>query len=441
MWARRALARILADEPEYKTFRQALGLIEANRVNGDLDLPDLRLKAHLLASRPEPIFRKHGLELFETIPAEKLTISERLTVAGLYYLNDRWRECRDKMQDMLAEHPQDANLNATFAQMLLERKEMVQARGRVEKLLKIAPGHETAIRLAATLAYESGNRQKTIDHVESLLPEELEPADAGKVLAAAHIYEGLESYNSAEKKYRQIVAMDENKRLYLAAYLGRRGHIEEAFKICAGTLSRSTVAEICALGVAAVTAPSHRATDEQKQQVFEWITFAIKEFPNRYQLYSMQATLLDSMGKTEQAVKLLASIPTEGLSDEQVGLIANNLAYLKLRAGQMDDQALADINRAFDLLGPQVALLDTRAMIHLRRGDCDNALRDLEEAILFTVDAPFYYFHLALAHKCNEDQSAAREAMQVAERKGFTERDVEAAERATYDELIRWLTY
>ena len=145
------------------------------------------------------------------------------------------------------------------------------------------------------------------------------------------------------------------------------------------------------------------------------------------------------MDKVEQAVQLLRSVPPERLSEELQGEIANHRARLEVKAGRVDDPSLVDIDKALEVLGRQVVLLDTRAMIYLSRGACKQAIRDLQEATLFQVDSSIYHFHLALAYKCDKDKISARDALEVAKQMGLTPRNLAGAERRQYDKLKDWI--
>jgi len=368
-----------------------------------------------------------------------LSADERLLLARLYYLRDDWTEARDLMNNLLGDHPNSVPLLASYAEMLLAHEETGQARLQIQRLLSIAPKRIETVRLAARMESERGKDRVAIAHVESLLPATIEASDAGTVLTVARLLEGVEQFRAAERHYRQLAGLDDNYRLHLGAYLARRERFDESFKIFGQLLARKNVREICAVSVSALTEQRDAVKSSHYRQVAEWIAFAKKEFPTSGVLITQEASLLDAMGKGKQAVQLLESLPVNQLPAEQRGLIANNRAYLKMKLGQSDEHALQDINEALDLIGPRIELLDTRAMIHLSRGNCSSALRDLEEATLFKVDSGIYYFHLALAHQCGDDASAARSAMDVADEIGFTEADVANAERAQYAGLKRWL--
>ena len=85
VWARRALARVLASIPNHRSFRQALALVEANRMNKELEAADASLKGLILATRSEPIYRKHGLSILENVARENLETESRLALAQLYF--------------------------------------------------------------------------------------------------------------------------------------------------------------------------------------------------------------------------------------------------------------------------------------------------------------------------------------------------------------------
>ena len=127
------------------------------------------------------------------------------------------------------------------------------------------------------------------------------------------------------------------------------------------------------------------------------------------------------------------------MNENQRGLVANNLAYMRLKTGGDTDAALGNIDTAFTLLGPRVELLDTRATINIEKGEFDRAIEDLKQATLFKVDSGVYYFHLALAYQGKGDRVAAATALQQAEDLKFTGERIDSMDREKYLKLKRWL--
>ena len=449
LWARRSLARVLASLKTHKFFQQALALVEANRKNGDLKSPDLNLKGLILAIRPEPFYRHQAVEILETIPREDLAIEERLALGQLYFVSDRWTECREVMQALLVDYPTDTRLLAKYIEMLIEKQEWRTLGPWIRQLQSRAPGVKETIRLTALTAKGRGKERSAVVAIEQLIPEGVVKADIEGVLAAAGLYEEIGLDESAEATYRSLADRDFAYRINLAAYLSRRGKLEESFRICNSILTKERLLDICSIGIAGAVRHAAKISNEEMDQVNQWIAAAKKEYPYSIDLITQEAALLSARASTlsaeeskqnyQKALELIRAVPLEKMNENQQGLIANNLAYMTVKTGGDIDVALENIDLAFDLLGPRIELLDTRATINIEKGDFDKAIGDLEQATLFRVDSGVYYFHLALAYQGKGNRVAAATALQKAEDLKFTGENIDGMDREKYLKLQRWL--
>jgi tetratricopeptide (TPR) repeat protein len=272
------------------------------------------------------------------------------------------------------------------------------------------------------------------------VPEGNQLVEPEKILVSARIYEELKMYPAAEKAYRALANRDIQYRVALAGYLARRGKLDESFRICDTLFSKETAAEICMNSLSAAVQHVDDLTPDQNRQIEQWIKRARREVANPVNLLIQQAALLSAQGEYQKALDLLDSISTASLNDNQRGLLANNRAYMNVRLGKAEE-SLEEINTAIDLWGPRVEVLDTRAMIHLSRGDHQKAIEDLKEATLFPVKSGVYFFHLALAYQTADNRPAAMEALKLAKDMQFLGDDVAPNEREQLDKLRRWLRH
>ena len=448
-WARRSLARVLASLRTHKLFQQALALLEANRQDGDLKTPDLNLKGLILAVRPEPFYRQQAIDILEEISRDNLKVEERLALGQLYFVSDRWTECREVMQSLLVDNPTDTRLLEKYIEMLIKKEEWRTLTPWMRQLQNRAPGAMGTIRLTALSANGRGKERPAVQAVKQLMPEGVQRSDAERVLAAAKLYEEIGLQDEAEATYRQLADKDFAYRINLAAYLSRRGKLSESFRICDAILTKDRLLDICAIGIGGSVRHATKVTDDELDQVYKWIATAKKEAPFSVDLITQEAALLSARAATvsaseskknyQKAFDLIKDVPLEKMSDNQRGLLANNLAYMRIKTGGDADEALENIDTAFSLLGPRIELLDTRAAIHIEKGEFDRAIEDLKQATLFKVDSGIYYFHLALAYQGKGDRDAAASALQQAEDLKFTSEKIDGLDREKYVKLKRWL--
>jgi tetratricopeptide (TPR) repeat protein len=136
---------------------------------------------------------------------------------------------------------------------------------------------------------------------------------------------------------------------------------------------------------------------------------------------------------------LLDEMKWDELSEYERGMVANNRAYFNLKLGNNDEAISSDLEIAFENLGPKIELLDTRAMALIEKNQFDAAVRDLSQATIYEPSSGRYHFHLALAHQGRDDRVAAREALQLAQAIGLSQKVMEPSEKSKYETLQSWL--
>ena len=102
--------------------------------------------------------------------------------------------------------------------------------------------------------------------------------------------------------------------------------------------------------------------------------------------------------------------------------------------------AALDRARKTEAAGGVPALLDTRAVVNLRRRQPEKALADLRQALAKTPEFSILHFHLAQAYHQSGNDAEAKKAFAQAERLGLKRDDVDRVERDEYDRLRRQLT-
>ena len=84
-WARRAVAQLIYQQGDYLSLKQALKLVQENKVNGKLPPEDMLFAADILAKRPEHASRVEAIGWIEKVQAVRsLTPNEQFVLAELY---------------------------------------------------------------------------------------------------------------------------------------------------------------------------------------------------------------------------------------------------------------------------------------------------------------------------------------------------------------------
>jgi tetratricopeptide (TPR) repeat protein len=441
VWARRMLAQVLAKDGGYLRFRTALALLDTNRVAGELDEMDLRIKAELLGARVEPDFRQEALRILESLQdgAKPLSLQQRMLLARLYDQSGRWNQARNLMIDLVSENPENADLLANLSEMLLDRQEVDLSGRWTDKLARIEPSSYRTLRLRALVLSARRENEEALKLIDAWLPKPLKTSDANQVLQVATLLEELKFPRAAEKKFTTFDQLSSGRSLALARFMARQGHLDQAFQLAANRVNNENVRDVARLAIFAITQFPLRVTDAHFGQAREWYEQALAQSSNDLSLKLNWSSVLAVLGKSEEAESILKKALDADLTTQQKGIVINNLAYLRAVRGATDADALRLVDTAAKLIGPHPSVLDSLAMIHLSQGHCSRAIEQLEEATRFGVDSGLYYFHLALAHQCASDRSSAKQALEEAERLGFSRQQLGVGEQQRYQQLESWL--
>ena len=101
----------------------------------------------------------------------------------------------------------------------------------------------------------------------------------------------------------------------------------------------------------------------------------------------------------------------------------NNLAYLQADGGVDLDQALAYAKQAQQKRPNDPNVMDTVALIYIRKNLTDNSLRLLRDLIRKTPENPAFHLHLAMALYQKGDRPLAKKELETALQNKPTEKE------------------
>jgi len=114
----------------------------------------------------------------------------------------------------------------------------------------------------------------------------------------------------------------------------------------------------------------------------------------------------------------------------------NNLAWLLAMRNQGEvPQALSLINKAIELDGSDLSLVDTRAVVFIRSGQLDRALEQLQSVRQRDSRNVGVAFHMAWVYQAIGDMNSARAKLQEAERLGLSPRFLDTLELVVFEGL------
>jgi tetratricopeptide (TPR) repeat protein len=421
-WARQTLAVTLATASPPR-FKEALELVPAR--SGET-AKDRQARGLVLATRPA--HRGEAIRLLEGLSAP--SPFARFVLAQIYEADGHWPRARAQLVALVADEGKSPTFLDYYARALLRHQEPEEAAKYVRRLAELGAATFEVTELQARVLHATGDKDQALSLVQKYARGS--QAQLGK---AAFVLEQLGFPAEAENLYRAHAAAAKQPEdgLALALFLGRQKRVAEALDICAGAWAKcrpEAVANACVTVVRVAGASATRGP-----QIEGWLKSAMRRRPQSKGLGMFLAQLYEQQGQWDKAMVAYRDV----LAPNDRNIVAlNNLAYLQALNGGDVDEALRLADRAIELAGPLHELLDTRALIYLKKGQAARAVEDLQQALAQTR-SPTRYFHLALAQRQAGNRVSAAGAWRQATRAGLAEEAVNALERPAFRQLLEEL--
>ena len=455
VWANRLLVSLLAQQGSLDALRQAIDMVDRNAgPDGKLDADDRSLKATLMQRSGDAVMRKDAIVILEGLLAEDPARGDdRLLLAKLLDREGRWDDCKDQMLTLLSMQQATPEFNLTYAEMLLRHNEPDNAIGLIAKLEETHPRDPLFLALKAHLLSKQGKATEAINLLRGQIVRPLPPQQVPLLKAVAGQFMDMASgsaeanafYDAAEELLREYVVEVPGDSLVLAEFLGRRGNLEEAFKVCNECVAQKLKIEpITRLAMTLLNDHQSKATDAMYADAEKWLNqgLADADKTDDVPILLQLAQFHDLRGNYDDAVKvyrdLMAGQPLDRLAKITV---YNNLAFILALRDKSSKDAEPLIDMAITEAGRDVSeLLDTRGVVKLAGGNVDGALIDLQVAVESSnPPSAVKFFHLAWAqHEKHQDAEAAK-SFEEAQKLGLNSKTISALERPKFDELRKAL--
>lgn len=440
IWARRALAQVLADSGEYHQLQQALALLEQNAPKGKPDPVDLRLQAAILARSNERSARLKAIALLESLQARNTALDpdDQFLLAQLYDKTNRWSQSREMMLELLTQYPKEIRYLVQYIQMLLAHSSPIdEITPWVERLEQAQPNLAIARITRAQVLAKAGNTTEAVKLLESLIPRPLPLDKVGYLRDVAKLLEDIQQYEPAQKLLAEFAEKAPGGSLTLAGFLGRHGTADEALDCCEAALKDLPLPAVLPVATAILRHQAERARPEHFRRVEAWFQQALQEYPQSKSVQLQLASLRDLQDRYDDLIRIYRDfLARDDISDRERAVVWNNLAYVLAASGTSVREAEEMINRAVSISGPTPELLDTRGVVFLATGKLQEAINDFRQSIAENPSG-MKYFHLALAHMSAGDRDAATRALKVAhDSHQLTVGEVPKLERAKYRKLL-----
>ncbi len=443
-WARRVKADLLLQEGSYKSFLDALALLEKNAdASGQLPQQDLLAWLRACANRPDAASWQLALRRLRDIQAQRsLVAEEKRILAALQRATGSWDEAKRTMLSLLTESSNDPQVVNTFVLWLLDEGELNEASVWARKL---PANSQEAVRVQAELLVRQGKPNDAARLLIGLLPKNVTAENARQWQAVIQTMETLGKFNKgfyklAERQWQQYVKARPQEDRYLIEFLARvpeAARLDQAFDMAEKKLANAVrngdqqqVVQIVNMGIDSLRRHRRHLSADSPQfgRIAKWLQAARQAGLPDLTIAWLETEFYDLQGDRAKLEELYRSILARNDLDEyQRAVVQNNLAFL-LAVSRRGEEALQVIGNAIDQLGPRADLLDTRAMAHLASGRYEAAIKDLRTAIADGGGTVGMLFHLALAEYQAGDREQAAAALRQSIDRGLVEAELSEPE-------------
>jgi len=436
MWARRALAGIVAEPGGYRDVERAVALLEDNlALEGKPSAEDLAQIVAMLAERPEPNNWRRALDALGRLAAiQPLSTPQRLDRIQLLDRTGEWEDCRSELLTLVSTPSAPTEYFDLLIGKLIQHGELDAAGTWLEKLGNLGPEAPATLALQARLALARNDRPTAIAAARKLLPGDVpSETQATQLGSIAQLMEELGFAKAAETAFAKWADVSPQGLLARAEFLGRQYRADEALDLLEAYRDRISPQRILQTSLAVLHAQGGAASSQQLERVDRWLTKAIREDPEAVGLSLLLADLRSLAGRDADVVSLYRDLlGREGLTSTQRAIVANNLAF-HLARPETVAEAKQFVEMAIAELGPHPDVLDTRGVVLMAAGESGAAVDALSEAVLDRSATK--YLHLACALAADRRIEPARRALAEARKRGLN-----SSRLATQDaELLRSL--
>ncbi len=439
--ARRMLAGALGTD-NYAGLQKAVGLLEQNIAEAASPNLDRRQLAYLLARFPFPEHAKRIIELLTGLQEDQpLTSSEIMMLAMAYDMRGMETEALSQWELLLSRPDITAKMLKAYISRELRHGRPQMAEEPLKKLRATGEAEANVLGLDGWRLCLLDQPDEVVGLVDRFLGGTAAESDSDiaigrTVQAAGVLHELAERFigtpriadplsKRAEDLYRLALADRPGTALRLSRLLATRNRGTDALEVL--EQARRQLPELQRLAAALAVMSRADLSEQQRDRIKTWVDESLTgelDVPRITLLAQFALLSGDRQRATELNRRILKESPENAAA-------RNTLSWLLTLQGATDE-ALRLIEQVIGTLGPQPALLDTRAMVRLATDDFAGAIEDLRQA-LDQDDSPAIRYHLVVAYlragnpqvarlqfeKLPQDRAALRRSLPVSDREEF----------------------
>jgi cellulose synthase operon protein C len=463
-WGKRNLAIVWATTGDIPAKTKAVALIDENLHDNASSNDDRRAKAICRGALGGKANSEAALAIIqELINSRQSTPADLLLAFGLCVKLDRLADARRYLEELTFANSKDPQNLVRYIDFVLGRDDQHEAAVWIRRLRDVcangiknaAPTNlrerqqfhnylVVAAGLDARLMIKQGDTKSAI---ALLIKQAGNDANASTerltIIEAAQILETIsldfvssdkpkadEFCAAAEWLLRSKLKVSTTDTVALIAFLTRQNRVTEAIDLWKDQFTANAAEDFA---IAAAALAGHSGVNRQDlTEMTNSVKSVRGDHPSRGYLAGL-SQLLCFQGEHAEAIAVYREMRKLDPNDLAT---TNNLACYLALSGNHSNEALELINGAIDSEGTTGPLLDSRGMILLEMGRAEEALRDLERAVIMTPTAPTY-LHLAAALKELKQHEKSDTAMVQAVKMGLRADQLHPLERARYVNLLK----
>lgn len=393
--ATRALAVLLANSQRAVKWQEAWQLLEADVGTQDTSVNRL-LRAQMLLSQDTPESRQQAVDLLHAGSEAELTVEHRLLLAKALERVDRFDDACQLLEAATREEACPPVLLAAYVDLLLRGDQAGAATAPLQRLEAVLPDAWPSIALRARWLAASGREAEVAPLVEPFAEQEAtgsEAAVARRLFEVAMLYREVNMPQQASTALHKLADLGPGYVGPSIDFLIANGDFQAAVDLSIRTIEQKLSPET-AIMFCSTLARCDTAEQPWQQQAEPWLDRLPREFADDIEVLAAVGTVRLCQHRSAQAAELLERVLA--IDPEHVQTL-NNLALVLLEDADRLDESLRHIQLAIELRGRPAELLDTLGMVHLRRGENQQAVEAFRAACGRTEPGPQLLFHLAVA--------------------------------------------
>ncbi len=439
--ARRMLAGALGTS-NYAGLQKAVSLLEQNIAEAADASMDQRQLAYLLARYPFP---EHAARIIEILTglqtSQPLTATEIMMLGLAYDMRGMETEAVIQWELLLSRADVTPKMLKAYISRELRHGRPNLVDEALEKLRATGQSDADVLGLDGWRLCLLDRPDEAVRRVDGFLGETAAVSDGDverdrTVRAAGVLHELAERFidtpktaeplaSRAEELYRLALADRPGSAFQLSRLLAVQNRGTDALKVL--EQARGQLPDLQRLAAALEVMARADLKEQERDQIKTWVDESLSgelDVPRLTLLAQFALLSGDRQRATELNRRILKESPENAAA-------RNTLSWLLTLQGAADE-AIPLIEQVIGRIGPQPALLDTRAMARLEAGDFSGAIEDLRQA-LDQGESPAIRYHLVLAYlragnpniarlqfdKLPEDHAALRRSLPVSDREEF----------------------